>query len=451
MPARNLLILCLAAFLSLVCYHRAARNRYSAALTQAMNIINAQYLDEVQPRVLYEGAMTGITGKLDPYSSYESPKEYEQFDEHINQEFGGIGVLVEMNQDTKRITIMSPLVGTPAYKAGVKAGDVILAIDGKDTENMTLKDTVELIHGPKGKPVLLKLQRPGQDEPLEVSIVRDKIQVDSVLGDRRRNDGHWRFKLPDLPQFTYVRLSQFGKNTAAELEAALKSQNSVGVILDLRGNAGGLLTAAVGTCDLFLDQGEVVSTRGRDGTVQYRYVAKTGTAIPNETPLVILIDRFSASASEIVAACLQDHGRAKVVGQRSWGKGTVQNLISLGEKRGALRLTIASYWRPSGKNIHKKRNATDADEWGVRPDEGYEVVLTDEEMEKILRARRQRDALLFDGDEPADEQPSPIDGDEPEKLEALGKVSPAEVDPQLKKAIEVLKEMVRASQGPRKA
>ena len=455
MPLRNLYILVTAIVVSLVCYFHAPRNRYASTLNDAMNLITREYLEEVEPRVLFEGAMAGMAEKLDPYSAFSEPKDFEQVEQHIDQKFGGIGVLVEMNSETKRITVMSPLVGTPAYKAGLKPGDVIMAIDGKDTEKMSLKDCVELIHGPVGKSIKLAIGRTDVKQPLEFNIERASIKVDSVLGDLRHNNGKWRFQLTERPDVAYIRMIQFGKETVNELQQAIAQASTngplKGVIIDLRQNAGGLLEAAVETCDLFLDEGEIVSTRGRDSKPRRTYSSSQGTIIPNDVPVVVLVDRYSASASEIVAACLQDHKRATIVGQRTWGKGTVQNLIELPGKRGALRLTVASYWRPNGKNIHKRRDANDDDDWGVRPNDGCEVLLSDEDQERVIRARRQRDGMLLDAKSleptaetkiidnvPNQDPTEPKTSDEPPKLEDLAKLSPLKVDPQLQKAFEVL-------------
>lgn len=399
MPLRNLVVLCAAAILSLVCYERAARNRYVGTLAEAMNIITQQYIDEVDSRVLFDGAMDGMVKQLDPYSGYTSPTEYEQLKETIDQEFGGVGIVVEINADSGRLTVMSPLIGTPAYKAGLKSGDVIMAINGEDTAKLTLRDAVEKMRGPEGSEVKVTILHAGATDTVDYTLERAIIPIESVLGDTRNPDGSWNFTLERNPRIGYIRLVNFGERTAEEMRNALHSLTRPklkieGLILDLRGDAGGLLKAAVETCDMFLDSGVIVSTRGRDDVEKWSASAQAGKELPADVPMVVLVDKYSASASEIVAACLQDHGRAKIAGQRSWGKGTVQNIILLEGGQSALRLTVASYWRPSGKNIHKKKGAKDTDEWGVRPDPGLEVNLTDEQFEQVSRARRLRDMNL---------------------------------------------------------
>jgi carboxyl-terminal processing protease len=425
MPLRNLTTLFLACIISLTCYARADRNRYAASIAQAMNLVTATYLEEVEYRELYEDAMRGMVEGLDPYSGYISPREFSHFQEALDQEFGGVGILVEIDPDTKRLMVMSPLLDTPAYRAGLKAGDTILAIDGQDTHGMSLREAVELMRGRPGDPVRLRLQHVGEDAPVEVLVTRAIIPVESVLGDHRRDNGSWGFRLEQDPRITYIRLINFGERTLDELKTTLRQNRAEAVVLDLRDNAGGLLTAAVDVCDLFIEGGTIVSTRGRGGATYQTFAAKSSTLLDRRVPIVVLINGFSASASEIVAACLQDHGRATVVGQRSWGKGTVQNVIKLEGGRAGLKLTTASYWRPSGKNIHRSSDASEEDDWGVRPDEGLEVVLTDEEADRVRRHRRQRDGFRYETPEGP-------------KIEAAEKDEL--YDPQLEKAIEHLQQ-----------
>ena len=418
MPRRNLVILLASAVLSVACYRQALLNHYGATLSEALNIVEREYIDEVEPRVLFEGAMNGMMEQLDPYSGYTAPDEYNQFQETMDGEFGGIGIVVEVNQETGRLTVLSPLVGTPAYKAGLKSGDTILAIDGTDTEGMSLPESVKLMRGEVGSLVKVRIQHAERTEPVDYNLARATIPIESVLGDARRQDGTWMFRLVDRPRIGYVRIVNFGERTGEELQAALAAgrqpgQQIDGLIIDLRGNAGGLLTAAIETCDAFLDHGVIVTTRGRGKVERSRYEASLGTEVSDDLPVVVLIDKYSASASEIVAACLQDHKRAIVVGQRSWGKGTVQNVIGLEGGRSALRLTIGSYWRPSGQDIHKRKDAKETDEWGVRPDPGQEVHLTNEQFETVVLARRRRDVTTYEDLLAAKKQPAESTVEEP--------------------------------------
>jgi carboxyl-terminal processing protease len=280
--------------------------------------------------------------------------------------------------------------------------------------------------------VRLTVLHAGQEEPVELAIPRDIIHIDSVLGDTRRPDGSWDFALAGHPRITYVRLIQFGEQTVAELRTALQSRLVEALILDLRDNAGGWLDAAVGTCSFFLtSEAEIVSTRGRGGVVLHAFKADGQPLLEARVPIVVLTNHFSASASEIVAACLQDHGRAKVIGQRTWGKGTVQNILKLEGGRSALKLTTASYWRPSGQNIHRRKNAKDTDQWGVTPDAGFEVALTDEQADAVRKHRRERDLNVL--------------GKKSVAETTDGKPAPPLADPQLDKAVDYLEQQLNTS------
>ena len=427
MPPRNLLVIFLTALLSVACYQKAQRNRYAAIVAEGMQIIGHNYVKPVDERQLFENAMTGMASGLDPYSSYISPDDFREFEESLEQEFGGVGMVVEYDEETRQLLVLSPLVGTPAFEAGVRAGDVILKIDDTATGDLTLKRAVAVIRGRPGTQVRVTVRHAGSDEPEEVVLKRAIIPVRSILGDARHDDGSWQFYLEAAPRIGYIRITSFGEQTVEDLKRALTTLDPRlldGLVLDLRNNAGGLLTAAVSTCDLFLDAGLIVSTRGRDAEVRDEYRASPEIAFPQDVPMVLLINNYSASASEIVAACLQDHHRAVIVGERSWGKGTVQNVIRLENGRSALKLTTATYWRPSGRNIHRDQDATEQDDWGVKPDEGMEVELTEEQFEKVVMARRQRDVVVGKGQaHPSDPQESQLD------------------DPQLQRAVDYLKQL----------
>lgn len=481
MPRRNLIVLLLVAAVSWLCYERASRNRYAATLTEAMNIVSARYISPVEPRVLFEGAMDGMIGKLDPYSAYTSPEEFDQFQQQMDGEFTGIGIVVETHAESGRLAVLDALIGKPAYQKGIRAGDLLLAIDGKDTKDVPLREAVGLIRGREGTKVKVKVQHVGREDAVEHELERATIPLESVLGDARNQEGKWVFRLADHPRIGYIRVVNFGERTEEEFRQALASYRRHGasidgLILDLRYNPGGLLDAANAVCDALLDKGLIVTTRGRSGVVLEEHSAEAGTDLPVDVPLVVLVDRLSASASEIVAACLQDHGRAAVAGQRSWGKGTVQNVIELEGGRSAIRLTIGSYRRPSGKEIHKWKDAKESDEWGVRPDDGLEALLTNHQNDLIVYARRRRDLISWDDlqtaskeagplaeptplsppDAPPAAAGAPIPTAEPDpegqaaeqspsiEAEAAGKAKhdPATIDPQLKKALEHLQQQI---------
>jgi carboxyl-terminal processing protease len=358
--------------------------------------VERNYVTEVDRRELIEAAVRGVMAKLDPYSSYIGPEEIERFRATVESEFGGIGIQIAMDEGD--LIIFSPIYGTPAYKAGLLAGDRILEIDGNSTEDFTIDDAVARLKGKEGTAVELTIIHPHRDEKEKVSVKREKIHVETVLGDRRGDDGHWDLFLESAERIGYLRITAFSRDTAAELKAALKKLQDGkmrGLILDLRFNPGGLLTSAVDVSDLFLAEGRIVSTKGRNSPERIWNAKKTAKFA--DVPLVVLVNRYSASASEIVAACLQDQHRAAVVGERTWGKGSVQNVIELEEGRSAIKLTTAAYLRPSGKNIHRFPDAKETDEWGVTPDKGYVLKLTEDELYKLLDYRRDRDVLRTPG------------------------------------------------------
>jgi carboxyl-terminal processing protease len=460
MPIRNLLAMFLAAVVSLACYQRASRNRYVGTLAEAMNLIDSHYVENVDNRELFEGAMTGMLDRLDPYSSYTNPKDYKRFKESLDQLFYGIGIMVEINPDTKRLTVMNPLPDSPAQKAGILPGDVILKIKAFDaaekkdalidTKDMPLEKSVQYMRGAEGSEVTIVVQHADGSEPRELTLKRAKIPIESVRGDTRDAQGRWDFHLEEDRRIGFLRVSTFGEQTTQEFRKALESLTAdggiKGLIIDLRSNPGGLLNAARDICDMFLDDGVIVTTRGRGGVTTSEYLAEPGVLLKREVPMVVLVDRYSASASEIVAACLQDHHRAVVCGERTWGKGTVQNVAELEGGRSAMRLTTATYWRPSEKNIHKKKDAKDEDDWGVRPNDGMLVELTEEQREKLAVERNRRDYAALRGaaaTSPKSEPPG--DTPPPPEVEETPKVNEKPLDdPQLRKGIEYLQHAMKS-------
>lgn len=470
MPLRNLLVLFVAAVVSLACYQRAARNRYVGTLAEAMNLIDDYYVEPVDNRELFEGAMIGMLDRLDPYSSYTNPKDYKRFNEGMSQQFYGIGIMVEINPETKRLTVMNPLPESPAQKAGIVPGDVILKIGKLDTKDMTLEQSVQYMRGDvEGSEVTITIQHADENEPREITLKRSRIPIESVRGDTRNANGQWDFHLEEDRRIGLIRVSTFGEMTIEEFKKALETFSAPdaqieALIIDLRSNPGGLLNAAKEMVDMFLDSGVIVTTRGRGGVTTSEYDAEPGVLLNRDIPVVVLVDRYSASASEIVAAALQDHHRAVICGERTWGKGTVQNVAELEGGRSAVRLTTATYWRPSGKNIHKKRDAKDEDDWGVRPDEGMLVELSDEEREKVAQQRTERDfaALraairpkasdskqeLPDESSAKPATPSPNSADAPpqpqvsEEPSATPENDKSFDDPQLRRAIEYLQKQL---------
>ena len=423
MPIRNLLIVVLAMIIGLACYRRASRNRYAATIADAMGRIDDHFVEPVDRRELFEGSMRGMLRRLDPYSGYVSEEDYMQLLESMEQQFGGVGMVMDIDADTGRPMVLSPQFNSPAYQAGIRAGDIIWAINGEDTADLDSNGAIRQIRGEPGTSIVLSILSVGEEKPRKVTIERAIIPVESVLGYARRADGSWDFVVSEHPELAYIWVDSFGEETAAEILRALRATlpKTEALIIDLRRNAGGLLDAAVDVCDLFLSEGTIVTIKGRGQRLEAAFTADADEDfVPSQLPIVVLVDRFSASAAEIVAACLQDHNRATVIGERTWGKGTVQTVVELEGGRSAMRLTTATYWRPSGQNIHRSRKASDEDQWGVQPTKPLEVKLADDEINDLWTIRRQRFSAPVDSAASQD--------DEAEQL----------TDRQLQKAIEYL-------------
>jgi carboxyl-terminal processing protease len=304
--------------------------------------IRSDYVEEVDEGALIEAAIDGMLSSLDPHSGYLSPEDAASMRVETRGEFGGLGI--EVTQEDGWVKVVSPMDGTPAEAAGILAGDFITAVDGESVLGLTLDDAVALMRGPVGSEIIITVVREGTAEPFDVSIIRDTIKLTAV---RARTEG----------QSIVLRVTTFNDQTtpdltaglAAQIEAAGGAANVNGIVLDLRNNPGGLLNQAVQVADAFLEAGEIVSTRGRDPARGDRYNATPGD-MSGGLPIVVLINGGSASASEIVAGALQDHRRAIVVGTQSFGKGSVQTVMPL-EGEGAMRLTTARYYTPSGRSI----------------------------------------------------------------------------------------------------
>ncbi len=348
-------------------------------LVDTIDQVERNYVKGISRRELIEAAIEGVLRKLDPYSTYIGPKDLERFRSEVENEFCGIGIQIDI--EAGRLMVISPLQGTPAYRAGILAGDRIIAIDGESTEEITIDEAVRRLKGKEGTKVVLSVLHAGGSEPVEISMVRKRIHVKTVLGDSRDKSNAWDYMLDKKNHIGYIRITIFGRDTPKELRAALeqlKKQNFKGLILDLRFNPGGLLSSAVKVGDMFVSDGLIVATSGRNIKERKWEAAKAGTF--EGFPMVVLVNRISASASEIVAACLQDHKRATVMGQRTWGKGSVQNVISLEHGHSALKLTTAAYRRPSGKKIHRFPDDDEDDQWGVTPNDGFALKVTPAEM-----------------------------------------------------------------------
>ena len=313
--------------------------------------MRADYVEKPDDSKLVESAINGMLAGLDPHSSYMDPKSFRDMQVQTRGEFGGLGIEVTMEDGL--VKVVAPIDDTPAAKAGVMANDVITHLDDEAVQGLTLNQAVDKMRGPVNTKIKLTIMRKGADKPIEVTIVRDIIRVKSV---------RWH---PEGGDVGYIRITQFNEQTTDGLKQAINDLNAQlgadkikGYVVDLRNNPGGLLDQAISVSDTFLEKGEIVSTRGRNPEETQRFNARPGDMTKSK-PVIVLINGGSASASEIVAGALQDHKRATLIGTRSFGKGSVQTIIPLGAGNGALRLTTARYYTPSGRSIQAK---------GISPD-----------------------------------------------------------------------------------
>jgi carboxyl-terminal processing protease len=313
--------------------------------------VRADYVEKPEDAKLVESAINGMLAGLDPHSSYMDPKSFRDMQVQTRGEFGGLGIEVTMEDGL--VKVVAPIDDTPAAKAGIMANDIITELDGEQVQGLTLNQAVDKMRGPVNTKIKLTIMRKGADKPIEVTILRDVIRVKSV---RSHNEGE---------DVGYIRITQFNEQTTDGLKDSINDLNNQlgadkikGYVVDLRNNPGGLLDQAISVSDTFLEKGEIVSTRGRNAEETQRFNARPGDMTKGK-PVIVLINGGSASASEIVAGALQDHKRATLVGTRSFGKGSVQTIIPLGAGNGALRLTTARYYTPSGRSIQAK---------GITPD-----------------------------------------------------------------------------------
>ena len=449
---------------------------------RALNI-NEETL-QLPKALLVTEFMSAAMDTLDEYSTVIWPVEFKEFDKHTRGDFVGVGISIA--KVGGRVTVVTPLEDAPAYYAGIQADDVIHKVNGQTLEDVSLTKAVEMITGPIDTSVTLTILRKvdGADKEIDFTLKRSKVTIQSVKGFQRNaaDPQHWDYMIDPEAGVGYIRVGQFAGNTVAHLyqtiEDLRRNSGLKGLILDLRFNPGGLLTSAVQMSELFLDQGDrIVSTKGER---QREWAIPAERAGPfRDLPLVILINEQSASASEIVSGALKDHGRATIIGQRTFGKFSVQNLMQLGGTDAHLKLTTAAYYLPSGKSLHRTDDAT---EWGVNPD--IEVPVVIKELYKILTMRRQADILarpdLAQPDEQASDAPpaaaeeQPAEADKTEDADQAGAADAAdepgdeededeeeplppdpndrpEIDPQLETALFVMRVRLLGDNSPQMA
>lgn len=386
----SLLLVGLLALVSETLARRAGVFDQLDLLVDIRHQIVSDYVEEPDQTKMSQAAVRGMIEALnDPYTVYISPEEMNPFDKAIRGSFSGIGA--EVDQHMNRLRIVSPLEESPAWKAGVMAGDTVLEIDGQTTLNMKINDAILKLQGEEGTPVKLKIRHQTGEE-VELTINRARINVQTVKGIQRDGEAHWNYMLDASNKIGYIRVSQFTESTAGDIRAALDkllAQQVRGLILDLRFNPGGLLESAVAVSDMFLDKGKrIVSVKGRVVPEKIEWSTHEGTIPP--IPVVVLANEASASAAEVVTGALSDNNRAVFIGTRTFGKGSVQQIMKLDNEQGALKITNAYYYLPNGRNIHRREGS---ETWGVDPADGFYVPLSPEEVKKMVEIRREGDVL----------------------------------------------------------
>jgi len=407
------------------------KNTYEllSLFSEVFERVRAQYVEEKTDQEIIEAAIQGMLTSLDPHSNFLSADSFKDMQVQTRGEFGGLGIQVSMDP-SGLIRIISPIDDTPAFKAGIEAGDMILQLDGKTVQGITLSDAVDKMRGRVGSDITITIQREGTTDPFDVTVTRAIITVPSV---RHRLEG----------DIGYVRITSFTEQTEKGLQDAIASFNEEkadqlkGIILDLRNNPGGLLDQAVAVSDAFLNRGEIVSTRSRDLNDMQRYTARDGD-ITDGLPVVVLINGGSASASEIVAGALQDHARALVMGTRSFGKGSVQTIMPLGQ-HGAMRLTTARYYTPSGRSIQAV---------GIEPDIQVDVARIEKVTVGTQRSEADLRGSLANTDDNAQERQEEAEQD---RNDQANSEEDRPEDYQLSRAIDLITGIALYSELPRTA
>ena len=384
---------------------------------EVLDMVQKNYVDQVDSSSLIQGAINGMIKTLDPHSSFMTPDVYKGLEEERQGHFGGIGIEITLVKDV--LTVVSPIEDTPAYKAGVKAGDQIIKIDGKTTKDISMMEAVKKLRGKKGTKVTITITREGMIKPKNIILTRAEIQVQSV---KAKTFDH---------NIGYIRISSFNEKTAADLRKALadvkvKSDPMQGLVLDLRNDPGGLLNQAIEVSDMFLRSGVIVSTRGRTKSMETRMQAKDDGAREVTVPMVVLVNEGTASAAEIVAGALQDNGRALIAGTQTFGKASVQTVIRL-EDGSALKLTTARYYTPKGRSIQAE---------GIKPDLIVKLKkpsqdTTDSQPDEMMREKDLEGHILPAGEEDRET--------EDRKTDSSKEMDDLEKDNQVRTAVDILR------------
>jgi carboxyl-terminal processing protease len=347
-------------------------------LSDVFDLLDKKYIRELGSEKLFDSGLKALLKDLDPHSHYYNPQEAKEFRLGLKDKFGGIGVMLKTDTTSEHPEVMARFLNAPAARAGIQKGDVIVEVDGQSTRKWVREQVTSRLMGPVGTTINVSVRRPGQEKVKTFSIRRNTILLSSIRGLDRSDSAFW---LDETSGIGYIRISRFAEDTVPGFRSAfsqLKKRGMRALAIDLRGNFGGLLSAAVKTADIFVDSGLIVRSVGRGGKEE-KWTARKGEEVA--MPIAVLINEDTASASEVLAACLQDHHRALIVGVRSFGKGSIQRLFSVGKDGAMVKLTTALYYPPSGRNIDKLSKPDGSDEWGISPDPGLEVKLDQAENE----------------------------------------------------------------------
>jgi carboxyl-terminal processing protease len=414
--------------------HASDAYDFVGTLVDVRSLIQSNYVSKVSDSTLLDGAIRGMLQQLDPYSIYFSQEQWDQFDQETYGQFSGVGADIGHLNNQGPFVIITPLEDSPALKAGMMAGDQIVAIDSQSVQDWDLSQLLNAVSGAPGTLVRITVIHPGSRRPVTLGIRRALINEESVKGYRRlsANAGKWDYMIDPEHRIAYVRITTFMQPTPDQLDQALlpllhSPGRLSGIILDLRFNPGGLLDSGVAVASRFISHGIIVSTRGRDGHELSSASADGNNTYPN-VPMVVLVNAYTASAAEIVSGALQDYHRADIVGTRTYGKGSVQSVFPLNGGQTAIKLTIAHYFLPDGRNITRMPNATT---WGINPDPGNVITLTPDQDQAVLEAFDQGE-IIYPANQNLDHQ---VDI-------RLGINPPTSgfIDPQLQRALELLVE-----------
>ena len=405
MHRRNLLIFAIVVPGCILACAAQDRTGQGKRFAEVIYRIDKGYFRNIDSEQLFQAAMEGVFRKLDDRSEFIEPSQLRNYERDFKKEFAGIGVELDAELSSGEIVVVAPVYGGPAWQAGIRSGDRIISVEGIETRGRNLSEIVAQFRGEVGSQVELCIRKQGvglNDRSViqDVTLSRQNITIESVRGDRRLPSGKWDWWLEGDPNIAYLRISHFSKRTDTEVAALIEKlvfkQPPRGLVIDLRGNSGGILEGGIALCNLFLEDGLIAavtndrSNNSNGKQLQQKWTATAGQVLKG-VPIAVLVDEFTASVAEIVAACLQDHKRATIVGSRTFGNASVQTITTLSSGPGAIRLTTNEYQRPSGTSLNRLSTSTESDAWGVRPDSNFALSPTRKQLEDWITWRQDRD------------------------------------------------------------